>query len=61
MAVDGKDPRTGLAAEMDTIAGSGRKAKNPQVSTYNRLGLSVENKRVDAGRDGRTWVARPNS
>ena len=33
--------------------------KNPRVSTKFSLGL--ENERVDAGRDGRTCLARPNS
>ena len=40
---------------MDTVAGSGR---NP---VSKRQILSVENEQAGAGRDGRTWLARPNS
>ena len=41
------------------IAESGKKERNPWVST--RFSLGVENDRGDAGRDGRTCLARPNS
>ena len=46
----------GLNKEMDATAEIGR---IPCVST--RFSLSVENEQADAGRDGRTRLARPNS
>ena len=36
---------------------SGGKERNPRVKT--RFSLSVENKGADAGRDGRTYFAKP--
>ena len=31
------------------------------MGKYNRFSLSVENEQADAGRDGQTHIARPNS
>ena len=45
---------------METVAESGTEERNPRVSTR-ILSLGIENVRVDAGRDGRTYLARPDS
>ena len=42
---------------MDAVAEMGR---NP-VTISTRFSLSVKNEQADAGRDGRTRLARPNS
>ena len=41
------------------IADSGRKERRPYLST--RFTRGVENEEADAGRDGRTCIAEPNS
>ena len=46
----------GLNKYMDAAAEIRR---NPKVST--RFSLSMENEQADAGRDGQTRLARPNS
>ena len=47
---------------MDAVAESGNREKRPRV--YNILtgiiNTGVENERADAGRDNRTFLARPN-
>ena len=52
MAVDGIDGRR---------RGKRRKEMSPGVRVSTRLSLGVKNERTDAGRDGRTCLARPNS
>ena len=44
---------------MGAVVENGRKERNPRVSTGFNLGM--ENELADAGRDGRTCDARPNS
>ena len=44
---------------MDAAAEIGRNPESKHQSI--RFSLSVENERVDPGRDGRTRLARPNS
>ena len=40
------------------VAESGRKERGPCITTIFTLG--VENEQVDAGRDVRTWLVKPN-